>query len=200
MGASPFASENDLITNGKAKSWRGADVQVECACFEGSALVDDVANLATLIITIVSNGNPGGSPLLQKEIAAAGFTKADLTAQQWADGSEANCHVLFEISKDEMQLDFESATSSERELRIVFHGVTNDATPRYITFGYAAWTVVEDGAQNGLDVVGTSSRTWKIGANGHLQLKHPDNGTWHNVEPDYEDGILGFTIDQDPVS
>ena len=200
FGQTPFATEKDIITNSAAKSWRGADVQVEAAIFEGDTLVDDLDNLATLILTVSAGGaGLSSAPLLQIEVAKADLTKADLSNSEWNGKDEDDCHHKFGISKDDMQFDFLSATNSERQLRITLHGVTNDAVPRYITYGFATWSVVEDGVQNDLDVVGSSARTAKIGDNGHLQLLHPTLGTWHNIEPDFEDGILGFTIDQDPA-
>lgn len=197
FGKTPFESEKDIQnSNAIAKSWRGADVQIEAAMFEGDDLIDDLANLATLILTVTAGGSGlSGAPLLQTEVAVGGLTKADLSSAEWDSGDEDKCHHKFEISKDDMQFDFASATSNQRELRMTLHGVTTDAVPRYITYGFATWTVVEDGVQNDLDVVGSSSRVQRMASNGNRQILHPATGKWHDIIVEVVDGILMESIE-----
>lgn len=192
-----FDSEKDKRTSNLPKSWRGADVQVEAAIFDGSTFIDDISNIDTLILT-VSAGAAGlsSAPLLQIEVDSAELNTT-LAKNDWEGGDEDDCHYKFEITKDQMQFDFTGATNNQRELRMTLHGVTNDTTPRYITFGFASWVIVEDGVQNDLDVVGVSDRTVRVSSAGSLQIKHPTTGNWHDVNPLVIDNYLQLLPDQD---
>ena len=200
FGATSFDSEKDIITTKLAKSWRGADVQVEAAIFDGTTLVDDVSNIETLILSISAGGSGlADAPLLQLTADAAALNAA-LTAQLWTAGDEDDCIYMFEITKENMQFTFGSlATDNRRELRLTLHGVTTDTPERYITYGFASWTVMEDGVQNDLEFAGGTLGTVRVSGTGDLQFKNPDTAAWHNVTPVVVDGILSFEIDQSPA-
>ena len=195
MDTRTFEGQTCKLSGAAPAIWRGTDVQIEVALLEGGTLINDLSNIDTLYLNVVAS-NRSGAPLITKSVVAASLNDA-LTAEQWAANDEANYHAQFELTKEDTQLDFSSATDQKRTFSLVVYAVTNDATPRYITYGIAQLIVHEDGAQNDLDVAGPQDRNFRISSDGSsLQILNPDTGKWHSIWVQTVDGVSSLAMDQ----
>ena len=167
---------NCLLTGNPPKIWRGVDVQVEVGLFYNGVFVDDLSNLTSLTLEIHEGDDRDGAPLVQKNLGAF----STITEEEWNTKASDKYHALFELANGDTNLDLTGGTSDQRVFWIVVHAVTTDGTPRYITYGAANLTVVEDGAQLGLAVVTSPTPAYRL-QDGELQLWNPDEETWHTL-------------------
>ena len=161
--------------------WRGADLQVEVALYFGGTILDSFTNIAALYLDILPGDDRDGAPLISKASSAA---PAAVTEADWLLNDPTKYAALFEFSKTEMQVDMTGASDNKRTFWLVCHAVTTDATPRYITYGAAQLVVEEDGAQNGLSVVGPMAQNWRIKQVGNeqfLQIYNADTAKWNTI-------------------
>lgn len=165
-----------LLTNNPPKLWRGVDLQIETALFIDSNLVDDLTSVAQVVCEVHTTDRDDDA-LLQKTVSS--FTAC--TAQNWTTKAADQYHALFEFTAAETQVDMTGAQSNSRTFWLVFHAVTD--TGLRVTLGSADLVVEEDGAQNGMDVVGTTIEHRFSPTTGLLQLFNPDTGKWHSIQP-----------------
>jgi len=181
------ASFTDIITSAQPIIWRGTDVQIEVGLFNGGALLTDISDIASLYLEI-HDSTRSGPPLVQKTILAANLT-TNLTAEDWAGGTDAKTHALFTLAYLETQFSMAgfATTQQKQTFWLVIHAVTKDSPARRITWGGCEIQVEEDGAQNDLAVVPLSAPTFRI-SSGDLQLYNKTTGKYQPIWFEGPDG------------
>ena len=165
------------IQESAPSTWRGTHWQIEIALYWGATLIDDVSNLTSVHLDITPNSDRDATPLIQKSVLLAAFTKADLTAEEWVAGAAANCHAIFELTAAETQFDMSDASQQKITLWAAIHGVTSAG--KYVPYGGTTIEVEEDGAQNGLAVAGGTAAV-RV-SDGELQLYDTGLAQWRTV-------------------
>lgn len=162
------------ITGATPQLWRGVDAQVECGFYMGGTIVDSFTNIATVYLQI--HRLRSGPALVQKSLAVGSLTAC--TDPNWTTGTGQ--HAIFTLPAADTQFDLTGSQQDALTFWLVVHAVTTGGAR--ITLGGSQLKVVEDGAQNDLDVVPMSAPTWRI-KNGDLQLWNPDTGLYHPFGP-----------------
>jgi hypothetical protein len=181
------------LTGKTPKLWRGIDAQIEVGLFDGGIFCSDLSNLASLILEI--HASPlSGAPIVQKTLVLGDLTD-DLVESDWTGKDPEDYHGLFEFTGLETNLEMTGATENSRTFWLVVHAVTTDGY--YVTFGLAQLVVQEDGAQNGLAVVGTN-QNWRVSpTTGLIQFYNATTEKWHSFVPTGPAGAVVGTFEQD---
>jgi len=170
---------NCLLRDTTPKVWCGVDLQIEVGLYWNGTFVDDLSNIDSLVLEIHTGSDRDSAPLVQ-ETLSSGDLDTGMTEEEWESNASDQAHATFTIAHGDLALDLSDADNNELDFWLVVHAVTNDGTPRYITWGGTKLTVVEDGAQLGLAVVTAPDPAYRLN-DGELQLWNPDQSKWHTL-------------------
>lgn len=130
----------DQITAETPGMWRGTDLAIEVGFFFATALID--VGAYTSITCEIRDAETRSSRVLATQTLGTSDLNDDLTAAQWAAGTDQHC--TFTWTHEETHWDL--AGEMSRQYWVVISAITNDATPRRVTLGCSTLTVAEDGA------------------------------------------------------
>jgi hypothetical protein len=114
----------DVLTGDTPHLLKPSDLRVEVALFDddGLTLAGDLADLASLTLTVKENNPRTGAILMSKTVTAF---DAGMTLAEWNAGSVTQQHALFEFSAAETNLDLDGETEVTHYL--VLSGVSTAA-------------------------------------------------------------------------
>lgn len=133
----------DQITGDTPKIWRGTHVTFELAGFWGSPTSDtsdviDVTNIASLSIDVKPYSDRDGSAVLSAKTTT---TINTITKDEWEAGTVYHAAITYLHTETAPTL-----TADSVDYWLVVTVITNDSTPRYITWGATKLTIEEDGS------------------------------------------------------
>jgi hypothetical protein len=133
----------DAITGAKPHLWRGTDCQFEVTGFFGNPTTDttdvlDVTNVSSLLFEVKESVS--GTLVMSKTMTSTDIVTT-LTRDDYNGGG---FHVAIPFLNTETAPSLGSGVTS-KDYYVVISVVTNDGTPRIITWGRSTLTIEEDG-------------------------------------------------------
>jgi hypothetical protein len=133
----------DQITGETPKIWRGTHVTFELAGLWGAPTSDssdviDVTNIASLSIDVKPYADRDGSAVLSAKTTT---TINTITKDEWEAGTVYHAAITYLHTETAPTL-----TADSVDYWLVVTVITNDSTPRYITWGATKLTIEEDGS------------------------------------------------------
>lgn len=167
----------DLIAPfGTPTTYRAADTQFEVGLFQTASAVMDLTNVTHFVFVVLDVSTRRQAPYIKKTVAKADFTKADLTAEEWADGTEAHSHVKIQLTKEETNLDFTGESGNQKTFLIVgYVKILDGSTVRYAVVFRGQWILEEVGLGDDLPARESGENLW-TNADGSFSIKHRTNG------------------------
>jgi hypothetical protein len=172
-----------LVQGNTPLIWRGIDLDIEVALYQGTTFIDSLTGIVKVICEIYPHNDRASAPYIQKEILVAAMD-ATCTSATWGDGTKE--HATFTLTNSETNFNFATAVDNKKKFWMVFYAEMTGGI--YVTLGGTTLTVEEDAANNDLPPMGSNFPMWRISPGNDLQLRNKTTGNYHSC---WIDGPVG---------
>jgi hypothetical protein len=167
--------------------WNGSAVQFEIGLFRKEDLVDDLSNIAGIVLEVKSLADKTGPALMSVTLTALDIL-GSLTLEEWDGGAETNCHAKASFGSDDATLNL--GGTDTKDFWLVIAAIRNDG--ENVTLGCSAITVQEDGS--------SATASAAAGSNFRFNQSYPeikyDDATWHRIKPVMIEGQYDLDVEQ----